>query len=432
MSVFVKSMRGEPLMPTSNQKARKLLKSKQATIYSYQPFCIQLCHPTGEATQTCRVGIDTGSKHMGFAVVQNEKVIQKGEVELRQDVSGNLTTRKLYRRERRSRKTRYRAPRFLNRRIPDHWIPPSLQSKVDITFHFIDKLCAFLPNPEIHIEVGKFDAAKMINPDIQGVDYAHGKTYGYYAERYYVFQRDQYTCQVCGKKHKILQTHHIRYQSHGGSDRVDNLITVCSDCHTHKNHEKGGIFYRWMAEEKRVAQYKEPPFMNALTVRIKEHYRDAVITYGDITTPKRKVLGLTKTHYNDAIAITGVDSVKENPDVILYIRQFRKKKRSLHEANARKGRKEPNRNQKRNGKNTPYSGGFFLNDKVAVFGQTGFITGFTNAAAYVKDICGNPITIPGKTYKQVAFRYLHILNHNNNWQVQYLTASEYPGGMACI
>lgn len=31
---------------------------------------------------------------------------------------------------------------------------------------------------------------------------------------------------------------------------------------------------------------------------------NAIITYGSITTPKRKELGLEKIHYNDAIAIT--------------------------------------------------------------------------------------------------------------------------------
>lgn len=39
-------------------------------------------------------------------------------------------------------------------------------------------------------------------------------------------------------------------------------------------------------------------------------------------------------------------------DNIYYIKQVRKKKRSLHEEIPRKGRKEPNRKAKRNSKNT--------------------------------------------------------------------------------
>lgn len=63
-------------------------------------------------------------------------------------------------------------------------------------------------------------------------------------------------------------------------------------------------------------------------------------------------MGLEKTHYNDAIIISGIQTISENPDEWLLIRQFRKKKRSLHEGIPRKGRKEPNRTQKRNSKNT--------------------------------------------------------------------------------
>ena len=361
-------------------------------------------------------------KNIGFAVTSNDKVLVKGEVELRQDVSSNLTTRKTYRRSRRNRKTRYRKPRFLNRTSSKKqgWLPPSVQSKIDITFRFIDKLCSYLPNYELHIEVGKFDVAKMINPEIQGVDYQKGQTYGFYDVRYFVFARDNYTCQVCKKKNKVLQTHHIIYRNYGGTDRADNLITVCTDCHTSENHKPGGILYKWMMKQKKVKLYKEPPFMNTLRKRIFKKYPNAIITYGSITTPHRKQLGLDKTHYNDAIAITGITSIKENCDDILKIKQFRKKKRSLHEATARKGRKTPNVKQIRNSKNTPYSKGYYLNDKVSVLGKTGYICGFTNGGAYVKDIFDEYITLPNKTYKQVSYKYLKFINHNNNWQMEYI------------
>ena len=39
-----------------------------------------------------------------------------------------------------------------------------------------------------------------------------------------------------------------------------------------------------------------------------ETYPNAEITYGSETSHRRKELGLEKTHYNDAIAITGVKS----------------------------------------------------------------------------------------------------------------------------
>lgn len=404
-------------MPCTQRKARILLKEGKAIIHKHNPFTIQLCYATGEAKQDCHIGVDTGSKHIGLAVTSKDKVLFKGEVELRQDVKSNLSTRRMHRRDRRNRKTRYRKCRFLNRRHSDKWLPPSVQNRIEHTFRWIDKLIQIVPNPVLHIEVGKFDTAKMINPDIGGVDYQCGQTYGFWDKRYFVFARDNYTCQCCGKsKDKILQTHHIIYRSNGGTDRVDNLITVCTDCHTSANHKKGGILYKWQEEHKKVKQYKEPPFMNVLRKRIFSRYSDAVITYGSETTPKRKEMGLDKTHYNDAIVISGISSINENDKEWLLVKQFRKKKRSLHEANARKGRKAPNRNQVRNSKNTPYYKGFYLNDKVSALGQNGYIAGFASSGAYIKDGKGAYITLPNKTYKQIGISNLKLKCHNNNWQ----------------
>ena len=420
MRVFVLNMRGEPLMPCSQRKARLLLKSNKAVIYKYNPFTIQLTYATGEAKQECRIGIDTGSKHIGIAITSEDKVLFKGEVELRQDVKSNLDTKRIYRRNRRNRKTRYRKPRFLNRKRADKWLPPSLQNRIDHTFHWIDAFSNLVPNPTLHIEVGKFDTAKMINPEINGVDYQHGQAYGFFDERYFVFARDNYTCQCCGKsKGKILQTHHIIYRSNGGTDRVDNLITVCIDCHTSKNHQKGGIFYKWQKEHKKSKQYKESPFMNTLRQRIFDNYPSTYITYGAETALRRNEMGFEKTHYNDAIIISGIQKISENPDEWLLIRQFRKKKRSLHEGIPRKGKKEPNCTQKRNSKNTSYNRGFYLNDKVRVLGKNGYISGFTGGKAYIKDSNNQYITLPNKSYKQVGILNLKLVCHNNNWQ--YIT-----------
>ncbi len=403
-------------MPCSQRKARLLLKQKKAKIVGYKPFTIQLTYATGEAKQEVIVGVDEGARHIGIAIVSQDKVLAKGEIELRQDVHSLLLTRAQYRRGRRSRKTRYREARFLNRKKPEGWLPPSIRAKMDANFAWIDKFCSLVPSPKLRIEVGKFDTAKMINPEIQGVDYQHGQTYGYYDVRYFVFARDEYTCQVCKKKNKTLHTHHIVYRSEGGTDRADNLITVCTDCHTSENHKPGGILWRWMKEHKKVKQYKEPPFMNILRRRTFQKYPEAEITYGSETSPKRKELDLEKTHYNDAIAITNIASVKKNPKEWFLLKQFRKKKRSLHEAIPRKGRKEPNREQKRNSKNTKVLRGWHLNDEIVFLGQKGWISGFNKSTAYIKNISGEYLNVPGKNYKNVAFTYLKRSCFNNNWQ----------------
>lgn len=416
MLVFVLNKHGKPLMPCKPRKARILLKEKKAKIVSYEPFTIQLLYGSSGYKQEVTIGVDTGAKNIGVAIKTENKVIAKGEIELRDDIKSNLDTRRQYRRSRRNRKTRYRQARFNNRKKPDGWLPPSIQARINHTFKWIDKFLNLLPSPKLIIEVGKFDVQKMQNPSIEGTEYQEGNTYGYYDVRYYVFARDNYTCQVCKGKNKILQTHHIIYKSKGGSDRADNLITVCTDCHTHENHQKGGIFYKWMLEGKKLPNYRETPFMNIIRKRIFLKYPNAKIVYGSYTTVKRKELGLDKTHYNDALAITGIKKGFIDEVNTFKIKRFRKKKRSLHEATPRKGRKEPNRTAKRNAKNTKQSSGYYLNDKVRVFGKVGFISGFTSGGAYIKDILGNYITIPEKTYKQVSFKYLEFISHNNNWQ----------------
>ena len=418
MIVFTINKHGESLMPCKPSKARKLLRDKKAKIINYKPFTIQLLYGSSGYKQSVNLGVDLGAKHIGVAITTDDKVLAKGEIELRQDVKPLLETRKIYRRSRRNRKTRYRPARFLNRVSfkKNGWLPPSTLSKIDNTFVWVDKFVDLLPNPKVSIEVGKFDVQKMINPKIEGVDYQKGQTYGYHDVRYYVFARDSYTCQVCKKKGKILQTHHILYKTYGGSDRVDNLITVCTDCHNHKNHQEGSVLYDWMIKNKKVRTYKEATFMNTIRQRVFSKYPNANIVYGSWTTPRRKELGLEKTHYNDAIAISGIESIHYNVDKTFKIKQFRKKKRSLHEATARKGRKEPNKTQKKNSKNTKYQNGFYLNDKVRLFNKVGFISGFTSGGCYVKDIENNYITIPNKTYKQVSFKHLEFINHNNNWQ----------------
>ena len=408
-------------MPCTQRKARILLKQKKAKIIGYKPFAIQLLYPTGEATQPVSIGVDEGAVFIGIAVTSGEKVLAKGEIELRhktkvqKSISDLLTARATLRRSRRNRKTRHRKARFLNRRKPEGWLPPSLQARVDATFFWIDKFSSLLPEPKLHIEVGKFDAAKMINPEIKGVDYQHGQCYGYYDVRYFVFARDEYTCQVCGKKGKILQTHHIIYRKHGGTDRADNLITVCTDCHTSKNHAPGGVLHKWDIEHKKVKQYKEPPFMNALRRRTFQKYPDARITYGSETTERRKKLELEKTHYNDAVAISGVDVIKENPGELFYLKQFRKKKRSLHEAIPRKGRKEPNRTQKRNAKNTECTNMLraLIVSSLRLWAGVGWIHSFSGASVYVRNT--KEETIGGKA---VPLSRLKLLCHNNNWEYE--------------
>ena len=46
-----------------------------------------------------------------------------------------------------------------------------------------------------------------------------------------VVRRDGWRCQFCGSM-TDLEVHHQQFRSHSGEDSEDNLITLCTDCHS--------------------------------------------------------------------------------------------------------------------------------------------------------------------------------------------------------
>ena len=132
LKVFVLNMRGQPLMPCSPPKARKLLRAGKAVPVRRTPFVIQLTVPTGETKQPITLGVDAGYKHVGLSATTAKEELLASEVELWQDVTGLLSDRLALRRARRNRKTRYRAPRFDNRVRSKHkgWLAPSVENRI--------------------------------------------------------------------------------------------------------------------------------------------------------------------------------------------------------------------------------------------------------------------------------------------------------------
>ena len=45
-----------------------------------------------------------------------------------------------------------------------------------------------------------------------------------------VLRRDRWRCQQCGSTTN-LEVHHQQFWSHSGADELDNLITLCRNCH---------------------------------------------------------------------------------------------------------------------------------------------------------------------------------------------------------
>ncbi|MCH4170684.1 MAG: RNA-guided endonuclease IscB [Lactobacillus sp.] len=426
--VFVINQQGQALMPCKQRKCRKLLQSGKAKVIRKEPFTIQLQYGSTGYKQPVAIGVDSGQHHIGLAVTSRDKVLFQGEVSLRQDVKKLLDSRRAYRHSRRARKTRYRLPRFLNRAKPAGWLPPSVASKVQHNITWIQRLQAVLPKAELHIEVGKFDMAKMKQPDITGIGYQQGDLYGYETAKQYVLDRDNYTCQICQGKTKDpkLKIHHIIYRSNGGTNQVSNLLTVCATCHSMVNHQPGGKLYALQAKRfQSHRSLKGATFMNILRRRLFTAFPEASFQYGAQTTLDRAKLELPKAHYHDAVTISGIQNIAQQPTAVVMFRQFRKKKRSLHEAIPRKGRKIPNTSSRRNAKNTKAVSGFRLNDYVQLSnGQRGNISGFSGQYnCYVK--AGNHYLTISPKYKQVNLSKLKVIRHQNNWNVQEISTINY-------
>ena len=165
-------------MPCSPAKARHLLKAGKAVVRRRTPFTIQLRIATGETKQNVTLGIDAGAKHVGISATTEKQEVFASEVELRQDITGLLAARLSLRRERRHRKTRYRAPRFLNRVRPKHkgWLAPSVEVKIQEHITVIKRVCRILPVSRVVVETAEFDLQllKAIadgRPVPQGEDY---------------------------------------------------------------------------------------------------------------------------------------------------------------------------------------------------------------------------------------------------------------------
>ena len=120
MLVYVINRDGQPLMPTERcGKVRRLLRDGKARVVKRCPFTIQLLFETTDQTQPVTLGVDAGSKHIGLSATTEDRVLYEADVEIRNDIVDLLSTRREQRRARRNRKTRYRAPRFDNRRRPE-------------------------------------------------------------------------------------------------------------------------------------------------------------------------------------------------------------------------------------------------------------------------------------------------------------------------
>jgi len=249
----------------------------------------------------------------GIAVLNLFELMHRGR-----QISEALTARASMRRARRGRNTRYRAPRFLNRRKPEGWLAPSLQHRVDTTMAWVKRIRRWAPVTALSTELVRFDMQAMENPEISGVEYQQG-TLASYELREYLLEKWSRKCMYCDKEGVPLQVEHIHARAHGGSNRPSNLGIACQPC----NQKKGARDIRDFLKKDQarlawiVAQTKQPlkdaAAVNAtrsvLLNRLEPTGMPVEAASGGRTKYNRCRLAVPKTHALDAVCVGAIEAV---------------------------------------------------------------------------------------------------------------------------
>lgn len=406
MLVYVLKQNGQPFMPTARfGKIRRLLKAKKAKVVRREPFTIKLLYePETDVVQECYCGVDTGSRHIGVAVVSNDKVLYQSQTELRNNIKRKMDARRQARRFRRFRKTRYRKPRFLNRSnsIRSDRLPPSVKHKVQAHIDEIEFCKKILPVSDLIVEVSQFDTALMKDPrliseKVKHWGYQQGFNYGYSSRREAILHRDNYTCQCCGKKNCRLEVHHVKFKSNGGTDDEENLITLCEDCH--KGVHAGTVVLN--KKPKKSKNLKCATHMSIIRSYLLKKYPNAIETFGFVTAENRNHLNLPKDHYIDACVIASDGLKFKELDMI-----YRKRCVSVQDRILTKGVRGEQKLP------TGKIFGFKKFDKVEYLGETCFIKGRRSSGLFVlMDIDNKSIDFRDRGGKQnPSYRSIERVN----------------------
>jgi 5-methylcytosine-specific restriction endonuclease McrA len=310
MQVAVIDQNRRPLAPTSEVRARLLLKEGKAAVFRRVPFTIILKRAVEEVqVPDLRLKLDPGSRKTGVAIVDQKsgQVIFAAEIEHRgQSIKQALDARRAIRRSRRARKTRYRKARFLNRRRAKGWLPPSLKSRISNIETWVNRLARCYPISGLSMELVKFDTQLLENPEISGIAYQQGELAGYEV-REYLLEKWGRKCTYCSRTDLPLQIEHINPRSRGGSDRVANLTLACKGCNQRKGKQTAAEFGFPEIERQAKEPLKDAAALNATRWALLEQLQGCGLPVetgsGGLTKYNRTMRELPKAHWIDAACV---------------------------------------------------------------------------------------------------------------------------------
>lgn len=315
--MFVLDTNKQPLAPTHPARARLLLTSGKAAVFKRYPFTIILKHGVGQPiSQPLRIKLDPGSRVTGLAIVNDAsgEVVFAAEITHRgQVITGRLEGRRAVRRSRRQRQTRYRQPRFHNRKQRKAgWLPPSLESRVCNVVTWTKRLVGLCSITAISQELVKFDTQLLENAGISSVEYQQGTLQGYEL-REYLLEKCGRKCVYCGATGIPLQVEHMTPRAKARDDRVCNLTLACERCNQAKGTRdirdflahKPELLVKLLAQAK--APLKDAAAVNTtrwvLYERLKGLGLPVECGSGGLTKYNRTQRGLPKQHWVDASCV---------------------------------------------------------------------------------------------------------------------------------
>ncbi|WP_240139529.1 RNA-guided endonuclease IscB [Streptomyces sp. MUM 178J] len=328
--MFVLDKHGIPLQPTTPARARKLLKKGRAVVHRHTPFVIRLKDRVVADSEVdgVELGIDPGSKHTGIAVFTAVAGERRGRFAVQLDHRGatlrtKLEQRSAYRRGRRARNLRYRAPRFLNRTRPDGWLAPTLHHLAATTMSWTARLARWTPVRAVHVERVAFDThAISAGRPLEGAEYQHGTLAGTEI-REYLLAKFGRACVYCGVTGVPLNIDHVHPRSRGGSDRVSNLVLACIPCNEAKSNRPVEEFAPKRAAD--ILKRAKAPLRNAAAVnstrwalwRALDSMLPTHTVSGGRTKWNRTKCRLPKTHTLDALNVGKLDTITETVTTVL-------------------------------------------------------------------------------------------------------------------
>ena len=276
-------------MPCKAAKARHLLKCGKARVISRCPFIVKLSWECEEVVQEITASLVTSSSKVAIAAESSNECLFSSEIELRQDISQKMKRRREYRRRRRGRKTRFRKPRFLNRKS-DRKFSPTLRSKLEAHSREVKRVERLLPVTKWLVVRG-------------------AKVEGYFKDgsideqwlniQRQVFERDGFKCRHCKRSKTELHAHHLQARSEGGEDTLENLVTLDKECHV--KYHKGELTLK-------IGDHK---FRGKVDTEVAILRKNLVVSnsedlFGFQVKARRKILGLDYSPINDACSALSI------------------------------------------------------------------------------------------------------------------------------